>query len=444
VKAALRAIAAVAFLAGGSAGAQTQDVMRLTLDECLARGLARSIPLANARRQERIADARVRQAWSQIKPALEATANYTRLDEEPRFGGFPEPVGRIDNYSAALRAEQLIYRGGAVRAAVRAARAYRGSAALEVERAAAALRRDIRKQFYRVLYLREMRDTARQSVEQLEALADEAGLKYESETLSEFDRLSAEVRLANERPRLVQARNAMALAQTALANLIYEDAPFAVDGELAYRPLPGADLDELTENALTARWEIEQARRTIAIREADRRATAGTYYPELRAFAAYEGTNPGEIEPTEDSWEWGWSAGATLTWDLLDGGLRGAELMEKRMEEEIARARFEDVRRAIRQEVKDALLTLRDAEEAVLSTRDNVGLAERAMEIARVRYRRGLSTYLEFSDSNLALRQARLNHAEALWSWMDARADLAYAAATESDRLEADIEGDNP
>jgi outer membrane protein TolC len=69
---------------------------------------------------------------------------------------------------------------------------------------------------------------------------------------------------------------------------------------------------------------------------------------------------------------------------------------------------------------------MKHARDTVLSNRDNVGLASKALEIARERHRSGLATYLEFTDANVALNRARLSYLGAIHDHASAVARLEY------------------
>lgn len=412
-----------------------------TLEDCIRIGLERSTPLANARRGERIADARIRQVRAQVWPQLDVNGTYTRLDEAPVLDEESGLEGRADNYEAGAAASQLLYSGGAVGAALRAARHYRVYATHDTARARNELVRDITRLFYDVLYAREAVHVAAGSVDQLEQFAEQTRLKYEHKTVSEFDWLSARVKLANERPRLVQARNRHALAKAALRDLIYlDDTDFELQGETGFVPVE-PDLETLYEEGPRRRPELAQARKLVDLRSEDIRVTRGGYFPAVRAFANYKGTNPGADEPAEDAWAWSWNAGLTASWSILDGGLRRATMLEKVLNREKARADLDDLRRKVRLEIQSAYLTLNDAREVVTGSRDNVDLARKALEIARVRYDQGLATYLELADSNLALSSAQLIYLEALRGYLQALADLEYACGG---RSLADLEEREP
>ncbi|MBN1557128.1 MAG: TolC family protein, partial [Lentisphaerae bacterium] len=98
---------------------------RYTLEACIRLGLQNSAAALNAAREERIADARVVQARSEALPAVSLQGSYTRADEleEVDFGdGMPVAVGSLDTYRASAVLSQLLYSGGRVRAALRAAK----------------------------------------------------------------------------------------------------------------------------------------------------------------------------------------------------------------------------------------------------------------------------------------------------------------------------------
>ena len=121
----------------------------------------------------------------------------------------------------------------------------------------------------------------------------------------------------------------------------------------------------------------------------------------------------------------------TLSWDIMDSGLRSGEIREKSIELEKSQADLIDLLRSIRLEVKNAYLALQHSRDVVLGTQDSIALAQKALDIADVRYKNGLFTYLEYTDSNLSLTQAQLIHLEALRVYRSAIAELKYACGTE-------------
>lgn len=427
----LLAVSAEAF------AADEPDVLDLSLEDCIRIGLDRSIRMANARRDEQIAGARIRQVRAQALPELKARGSYTRLDEVESFdmGQGPIEMGKLDNYAVSAEASQLLYSGGSVRAALKAAELYRDNSRLGTRRSEQELVRDIEIGFYGILLSEANVEVQRASVEQLRALVEQAEAKYRNETASEFELLSVRVRLANQEPVLILAQRNLEVAREAFRNLLHlEEHDFRLRGELSYEPV-GIEYEQWRAEGLKRRPELIQQEKLIGLWKQDVRVEKGKYLPTVRARAAYKGANPPAFFSGESGWDWSWDAGLTLEWDILDGGLRHGRLLEKSLELEKARDNLLDLERAVELQIRAAYLDLKHAAEAVAATTDNVQLAEKSMGIARTRYEVGLATYLEYTDANLALSDARLLWFSALRAHRAALAELRCACGLAVDEV---------
>ncbi len=432
VRRATAVVLSVLCVSAAAAADPAGGARRYTLDDCLRRGLDLSVAVRNAGRDRAAAEAIIGQTRAQVLPELKAKAGYLRYDELDAFdfGGERMEFGRLDNYNGSLEVSQLLYNGGSVQAAMRAAKSYRDQKGRAEARVRETLVREITIAFHNVLFLEEAVRVQEDTVEQLRKFADQADEKFRRGAVAEFDALSARVRLANELPSLAAARREMGVSRVAFRNLArLEAGEFELDGALAYAAV---DLDPAgaREAALRDRHELEEQRKTIDLRMADVRVEKGSYAPEVRAFASYLGKNPESFAATQGGWDWGWQAGLTVEWNLFDGLLRESKLREKELAVETARADYEEMERQIAVEVEQACLEVREAAAAVESSRRTVELAEKNLEIARARFDAGLSTYLEFTDTNLAVRRARLQGSAALRDHLAARARLAYATGT--------------
>ncbi|OQA27916.1 MAG: outer membrane channel protein [Verrucomicrobia bacterium ADurb.Bin345] len=430
--------AILAVCAAGSAG--SEDVLELTLEDCVRIGLDRSVRMANARRDEQIAGSRIRQVRAQVLPELKVRGSYTRLDEVESFdmGQGPIELGKLDNYAASAEASQLLYSGGSVRAALKAAELYRERSRLGTQRAEQELQRDIEVGFYGVLLAESHVEVQRESRDQLRAMVEQAEAKFRNETVSEFELLSARVRLANQEPALIRAQRDLEVARESFRNLLHlEEHQFRLRGELRFVPV-AVDYEAWRAEGLKRRPELHEQERLVGLWQQDIRAERGKYLPTLRARATYSGANPSSFFSGESGWDWGWDAGLTLEWDLLDGGLRRGRVLEKKLELEKARDNLRDLERAVELEIRAAYLDLKHAAEAVAATANNVELAEKSMRIARTRYDVGLATYLEYTDANLALSDARLNWSGALRAHLAALAQLRCACGLSADEEPGD------
>ena len=405
------------------------DVPVYTLEECVEMGLREAAAARNAERDARIAVTRIGQVRAQLLPDLKAKGGYTRLDEVPEYesDGEMEPTGREDNYAAGVEVSQLLYSGGSVGAALKAAKLYREIAQTRIRQTENELVRDIQVGFNDILLADEQVKVQEASLAQLEDLLKQAETRRRQETASEFDVLTARVKVANERPVLILARKRADLARAAFRSLIHlEPENFLLSGELAYVP-EERSLEDWQEQGLEQRPELVELRHFLGMRQADIRAEQGGYLPQIWVFANYEGTNP-ESGSARDEWEWGWTAGVTAEWDLFDGALRRNRIAEKRLELEKEQETLADTERQVLLEIQTHYLDLKQAEETVAASAETVALAEKSLEIARTRYENGLATYLDYTDANLALNVARVTRLLALHEHMNALARLRQAS----------------
>lgn len=421
--------------------ARAQEAALYTLSDCETRALELSSYALNARRDALIAEESIRQVRAQVFPQLDTKAEYTRLDDVSSFdyGAGAVDMGRVDNYAVAFEAGQLLYAGGSVDAALKAARHYRNRATAGVTGTLQRIARDVRLAFYDVLLAEEYVDVQQAAVEQLESLARDAESRRKAETLSEFESLSVQVRLANERPLLIDARKRLEWARNRLRKLAWlDEGAYTLDGALDFKPVD-VDPARALEVAFRERPDAEGLRQQIKLWEADVRAEQGRYLPRLSARAAYKGNNPPAGE-ARDEWAWGWEAGLALNWNWLDGGLRRSRVREKALEREKTLTDLDERYRQIELDVRDAVLELRRSAETVLAGERNADLAARGLAIARTRFDAGLATYLDVTEANLALRRARLTHSTALRDHLAARAQLQFACGLDDERFPGEIQ----
>jgi outer membrane protein TolC len=395
-----------------------------TLEDCIRIGLERAVPVMNAERDRQIAEATMKKARATGLPQIDLVGLYTRNDGTTVIG----QTTKRDNYSGSVTASQTLYDGGRVFSAVRAARAYRGLTAEAKVQQEAALIRNVHTSFNGILLAQANVAVQEASVKQLSDFEKETRQKYEVGAASEFDWLTAQVRLANEKPKLIEARNALAVAKEYFRNLIVlDDADFRLDGKLSYEPFD-PDLMTLQSGAVSTRPELLVQEKTVALRREDLNASWSGYKPKVSADAIYTQENPDRYDSAADGWTDHWSAGITARWTLFDGGTRRGEVLTKGLELAKAQADRENLLRAVSLDVKAAWLDMMAAREIIAGAAENVKLAEKALEIAKTRYDSGLATYLEFTDSNLSLNTARLNHFQSLEKHQNAVVNLKYAA----------------
>lgn len=397
----------------------------LSFEECLEIALARNPGLDVARSRVTADEARVAEADAAGRVHVESQAGYLRIQDPPTLSvlGRSLDLGRPDAFFADVGAQQVVYAGGAVKAAGRGARAGRDAAGASYETARQELALAVHRAYYGTLLARELVAVRRSSLDQLEAHLKVTRDRFEQGAATEYEVLRAEVEVANQRPLLVEAENQEAEARDRLTRLLGLDpeSPVAVQGELAEAPRTGPEIRP-PELGVGERPELSaaQARRTAA--EATLRGARAERRPTVSWLAHVFATSPEYLVAEDSDPAVNAVAGVLVRLPLWTGGERPARIARAEAELAEARAATRDLAAEIALEVRIARRRTAEAEAVLTAQGRVIEQAEKTLEIARVRYTHGLGTQLEVTDARVALDEARVLRLRAL-------ADRAVAAA---------------
>jgi outer membrane protein TolC len=170
---------------------------------------------------------------------------------------------------------------------------------------------------------------------------------------------------------------------------------------------------------------VTQADTAVRQREASLRLTEAQAMPSVALLSTYSriGYPNNAVAPTFDRSNW--TIGATVSVPILTGGRqRGDELVAKADLEQSQKQR-QQIDELAALETRGAWAELFAARAAWEATAGTVQQANRAYEIAEVRYKAGVSTQLELSDARVQLQQAEANRALAARDLQVARARVA-------------------
>ncbi len=134
-----------------------------------------------------------------------------------------------------------------------------------------------------------------------------------------------------------------------------------------------------------------------------------------------------EIWPEDRNFTQSATAALALDIPIFDGRRNQGLTLQARADYVAAVERLHALERDVELQVLDAWQSVQAAAEGVTATRATLELAQRAYDIATVRFRSGLSTQLELDEAEQDLIEAQSNAAEALYSHMLARALLLHA-----------------
>jgi outer membrane protein TolC len=404
-----------------------------------------------------------------VFPKIDFSASYTRniapavsfLPAE-FFGGEPGEFIKVqfgaDNaWSSALVLDQPLFSASAF-IGVGAAGRYEGLQEETLRGRAQSLVTRVRLAYYNLLLAQEDRRLIENSVGRVRESLVETEALNRAGLASDYDVLRLQVELANLEPNLKRAENSMAQARRGLAiELNLQDLEaLEVTGSLASMDLEDVEANDAANReilsmsgledpvllapetvldiAFEARSDLKQLELMERLRTAELRVEQVDYLPRISIFGnlsvnAQQNGSPNFFgDPmTRATSKW---VGVSVSLPVFTGFQRDARIDQKRAVLNQAKNQSLLARLQAEGQVKSILEQAQEARERARGQRLAVTQAQRGFEIASAQYREGLSSQLELTDAEVALRQSEFNYAQAVFDYLVFRAQLDEATGT--------------
>ncbi|MBI1941661.1 MAG: TolC family protein [Acidobacteria bacterium] len=331
----------------------------------------------------------------------------------------------LDNFRTQFSASMPLYDFGRTARQIHDAR-------LDSESAGQARRRTRQEVIFNVIeaYLNELlaRESVRVSqaaVEMTKADLARAQARQEQGLTVPSDVLSAQVQLAQAQEDLIRAQNAGAIAHAALnvAMGFPEDAPTEIEGGLGEVAFEVGELAGRQERALTVRPDYLQAGLGKQRAVNGERLARSEFLPQLDVFGSWEQDNQTFLARGGNNW----TVGASLNFNLFDGGANRARLAQSHARRRQAEALAAQMASAVRFQVREAFLNLKAAGERVEVSREAAAQAEESLRIIQNRYEAGLTTITDLLRAETAHTSARKNFLNAIFDYRVSFAALELA-----------------
>lgn len=412
------------------------SVLALDLPTVVDRAIRnnRSITIAEMKHKE--ASEYVGEVAAAKNPSLQYKFQGAKQKEKTKYVTIPNPMGpslppvtvpvTIDRgFQNAVDVVWPLWTGGQVENGIRAARAAREVAQLDVYKTEAEVKVKATKAYYQLIEALNLRDVADTAVSNLTQHVDNVKAHFKAGVVAKIDVLSSEVALANAEEKQIQAANGVALAMANLNNIL--SLPIETELAVDVKDLPHMHIDLTKDQAMAYamehRWELAQARYGVKAAKAQLAMAKGGNYPTVAVSAGmnWQDTDFPGFE-NED-----WTVGGGVSWKLFDGGATNAKIAKQKAALRAAEETLAQAADGVRLDVTNTYLNVRSAERRVETATRVEEQAKEAFHIARVRYRAGVGINLDVLDAQLQLDQARINYITALYDYNIGLAELERA-----------------
>jgi outer membrane protein len=430
--------------------ALSQDKMVLDLERSVSLALENNPNIKMAEKEVSKSRAGIWEAYSNVLPQLDGSVNFQHaweiqktvipnfiklmlppgtpgLDEMPDYVQIAFGVTNTFRYGATVT--QPLYLGGAGIAGIQVAMSAKDAAEQNLEDQRQELIYQTANSFYLCLLANELITVQEEAMAQAQANLDNVIKKYNVGMASGFDKMRAEVEVANLQPELIAVRNNYQLALTQLRVILglKRDADIAVEGEFKYQEdefgkLP---LDDIQKIALKDRPVIQALSEQKYIMKKGITLARSSFMPKLFFQTDYSFmAMRNDYKFTQDDFSKGFTSAISLQIPLFHGFRSSAQYQKARLDYKKMLDTEKQAFDGIAAETEVAYNNFQEAKQKYLAAKQTVDLATEALRLANMMYQEGVNTQLDVLNSQLALTRSKLSYVNSLYEYQIARYEL--------------------
>ena len=428
-------LTAMALCAFGFAKAQTeqttQNTLTLTLDKALEIALVENPTIKVAAEEIALKKVASKEAWQSLLPeaSLNGSLDHTIKAAEMKLNDMSFKMGQdgTNTANAGLSINLPLF----APAVYRAMSMTKTDIELAVEKSRASeldLINQVTKAYYQLMLAQDSYEVLQGSYKLAEDNFNVVNAKYQQGAVSEFDKISAEVQMRSIKPNVISAANAVTLAKLQLKVLmgITADVDIKTDDNLTnYESMLFANQLKEEDMSLENNTTMKQFELNMKLLEKNVKSLKTNFMPTLSMSFSYQYQSL--YNPNINFFDYTWSNSSSLMFNLSIPLYRASNFTK------VKSARIQmrqldwnriDTERKLNMQVVSYRNNMTASSEQVVSNKENVMQAEKAVQIAGKRYEVGKGTVLELNSSQVSLTQAQLTYNQSIYDYLVAKADL--------------------
>lgn len=411
--------------------ANAGEVLQLTLDEALKIALSDNPTIKVADQDIELKKVSAKEAWQSLLPTvdLNGTITYTIKTATMNIGGNQVKMGNdaSNTWNGALNISLPVY----APAVYRTMKMTQDDIALAAEKSRASrldLINQVTKAYYQLMLAQDSYAVLQKSYNYSEENYKVVKAKYEQGSVSEYDKISAEVQMRNIKPNVVAAANAVNLAKTQMKVLLGIGDPeleVQIQDNLKNYEQIVHEHDPLQQVSLEQNTTLRQFNFNQKMLDHSLRIQKSSFIPTLALNYQYQ--YQALFNQNFQFWNYNWTPSSTVALTLsipLYHADNFTKMKTIRIQmQQLAENRL-NTERQLNMQVQTYLDNMQASNEQMASNKESVAQAEKGLLIAQKRYDVGRGTILELNSSEVALTQAELTYNQAIYDYLTARADL--------------------
>lgn len=417
-------------LAWSQPPASPPELPLLTLREAIQTGLDKHPVLQSAEFAVQGAEARVKQAEAPYYPQVGGVAAQT--NGALRTNAVLRPAGslispNLSDMTVGVVASQTVYDFGQTASRVDAQRSDKARFEKEALTRRADVILAVERAYFAASARKRLVEIAEQTVRERDVIKKQVETLFRNQLKSKLDLGLVQVQLSDAEFLVIRARNDLAAAFAELNNTMGMEGPAIYKlEELPVTFEPPRILNELMSEAMERHPELLALKQRIRTAEHRIRAAHAQNFPTLQVVGSAGDTEHISDRPQLQEGGW-WGVGAAVSVPIFTGFLIQNQVAEATAQQREVQAVFRTAAQKVQQQVQDSFLDVVTLIEQIKVIQEQVKIARESLSLATQRYRLGLSSIVEVTQSEVAITAAETRLAETQYSAKIAEARLLYA-----------------
>ncbi|MEQ8926282.1 MAG: TolC family protein [Fulvivirga sp.] len=436
------------------------EVMNLSLQECIDYALANNATIKNAKLDREIADRQVKQTIAdglpQINGNIDLAYNFniqtTPIPDfiSPSVYGvlfqesvipqrdlgdpqvFPAQFGTKYSGSATLSLEQMIFNGSYF-VGLQAARTFTELSRKDHIKSEIDIVEAVTKAYYSVMVTQERQELVNKNYYRLDSLLKETSALYDNGFAEKIDVNRVKVQFNNIKVEFDNFQRTLDLTKAILKFQMGmpQDQPVNVPMKLKDVQFDLITEDEFSDFNYGNRIEYSQLQTNKDLVELDAKNTRVQYLPSIDLYGRIGATSGAQATSDlfnfNDNWFELGVVGVRMNLPIFDGFRKHNIIQQKKIQAEQIDNSFVQLKNSIDLEIKQSSINYDRSVDNMVLQKENMELAEEVYNVSKIKYQEGVGSSIEVTNADADYKEAQTNYYDALYSALIAKVELEKA-----------------
>ena len=409
---------------------EATPTMHLTLDKAIELAMSENPTIKVAEKEIELKKVSKNEAWQNLLPtaSLNGSVNYAIKAAEMNLGGQTFKMGKDDasTWNGALQVSLPVF----APAIYKSMSLTKADVELAVEKSRGSkidLVNQVTKAYYQLMLAQDSYTVLMENYKLAEENFNIVNAKFQQGSVSEYDKISAEVQKSNAWPSVISGKNAVEIAKLQLKVLmgITADVNLVIDDNLKNHEA------EMDKNAAKQAIDLQNnsALRSIDLQAQLLKKQRGLLKTNFLPTLALSGNLQYQSLYNKDwkvmDYTWGNSSSVALSLSIpLFQASNFTKLKSNKIQQwQLAETRT-NTERMLNMQAQSYLDNMTKSAEQLESNKTAVELAKKGLEISQKRYDVGKGTILELTNSQVSLTNVQLSYNNTIYDYLVAKSEL--------------------